>query len=65
MIHVRYEDVIGKLRSVSLAGKPIRLVVSRLMPGEEEPSMATDINDVSRGTPFVATFVHVLYVTAS
>ena len=45
---MRYEDVVAKLRSVSLAGKSIRLVVARVMNSrvEEELGVPPEINDV-------------------
>ena len=46
VIHMRHEEVIGKLRIVSQSGKPMKLVISRrVCSGESE--MVPDINDVS------------------
>ena len=51
VIHMRYEDVVAKLRSVSQAGKSIRLVVARIVnsSGEEELGVPPEINDVREG----------------
>jgi len=48
VIHMRYEDVVAKLRSVSQAGKSIRLVVARIVngSGEEDLGVPPEINDV-------------------
>ncbi len=40
-----YDDVIAKLRSVSLAGQPVRLVVARPVT-EQETVDAPELNDV-------------------
>ena len=37
VIHMRNEDVIAKLRSVSSGGYPIKLVIARLIREEENP----------------------------
>ena len=44
VIHMRYDDVIAKLRSVSTAGYPVKLVVARKV--SEEGTDDVDINDV-------------------
>lgn len=48
VIHMRYEDVVAKLRSVSQSGRSIRLVVARVVSGrvDEESGVLPEINDV-------------------
>ena len=44
MIHMRYDDVIGKLRSVSMAGHPVKLVIARKVQDDRQDDV--EISDV-------------------
>ena len=56
IIHMSYEDVVEKLKLVSHAGKPIRLVVSRAMSGHDV-GVVPEFNDVSEYIYFWAFLV--------
>ena len=47
MLHMEHNDIITKLRTVSQAGRPIRLVIARAVPIESSSGEVLDINDVS------------------
>ena len=49
VLHMASDDVITRLRSVSMAGLPIKLVIARAVEEEElgvEPDAPLEINDV-------------------
>lgn len=51
VLHMPSEDVIDKLKSVSVAGLPIKIVIARVVEDTElgvEPESPLEINDVSR-----------------
>ncbi len=47
VIHMDYDDVISRLRSVNQTGRPIKLVIARMMSTEVSTGEIPDINDVS------------------
>ena len=46
VLHMPSEDVIDRLRSVSMAGQAVKLVIARTVEGEEPPEPPLEINDV-------------------
>ena len=47
MLHMEYDDIITRLRTVYQAGQPIRLVIARTVSVETSTGEVPDINDVS------------------
>ena len=60
VIHMKYDDVVAQLRSVSQAGKAIRLVVARPVEGESAGAVP-ELNDVS--TCMQGGIVRILFTT--
>ena len=64
VIHMRNEDVIAKLRSVSGGGYPVKLVIARLIREEEDPE-DVHISDVHGSGEVMRFIVYILLRTVT